>query len=351
MFSFVKAGVVLTGMLWLGWHETAIASVHALTVLLAILLQGFLCRDVRLIRLLAPLRLEQLRQTLALTVRTLSDPLSNWTRLSLPVLVLASIAPAAAVTTYVALRALFGVVRASMQQVARMASYEFLRVTQEDESAPGQAMLSGFLLAGSLFGAAFSFVFAADNQRIVRLWLGNTDHSVFLAIAIPFGLGAPFYIYQLLLSIRVRTDDLSAIAHRQYSYVVFALAGSAAGALSGSWRVYLWLMLACEVALSLFIMSRLNEPLLSAAGPASRRGFRAAALWAVVLGAFWLLVSADPYGVFSGRSLSAIGLSSLSTLLCLAAGMAGIAYLNRESLQALFSLGASRLRASKAPAA
>ena len=55
-------------------------------------------------------------RTCSLARYTMAEPIANWVRLSLPVLVIAGIAPAAAVTTYVALRAIYGAARTTINK-------------------------------------------------------------------------------------------------------------------------------------------------------------------------------------------------------------------------------------------
>jgi hypothetical protein len=348
LFSLLRSLLALGGLVLLGWRETALAIVYAITALLGMAVQGWLSRQFPQIALAAPLRLDGARQTFALMARTMSDPISNWTRLSLPVVVLSAVAPPAAVTTYVALRALFGLVRATIQQLARVASVEFLRLAQSAQPTQARAVLLGFLLLGALFGTVVSLGVAADNKRLIELWLGEVEGASFYAIAVPFCLGAPFYVYQMLLSLRVRMGDLQAIALRQYGFVACAAVASAFALVSATWSAYLWLMLASELLVGLLLMLRLDGSFGAMARDASGHGLRAAALWAAALSLFFLLVQLDPSEIFSKRTFSSIVLSCVATLTCLGLSTLAIAHVSRDALGELRTLGVERVRSSLA---
>jgi hypothetical protein len=109
----------------------------------------------------------------------MAEPCANWVRLSLPVLVIASIAPASAVTTFVALRAIYGAARTTIQQVARVASVEVLRFRAAGQKATAESLLSLFMVLAALIGAGVAGFVAVDNLRLLSLWLKHFDLLLF----------------------------------------------------------------------------------------------------------------------------------------------------------------------------
>ena len=105
----------------------------------------------------------------------MAEPVANWARLSLPVLVIASIAPDTAVTTYVALRAIYGAARTTVQQVARVASVEVLRLLGQRRMAPAESLLSLFLLFAGLIGTEMCI---RDRYQWAQQELAKTEADV-----------------------------------------------------------------------------------------------------------------------------------------------------------------------------
>jgi hypothetical protein len=319
-FSVLKAVFSIVGIWAFALREAPIAALQLGAAVAAVLLQSYLAQGIPQIGLMAPIAPGRVARILPVCARTISEPAANWCRLSLPVLVLSSIAPAAIVTTYVASRALFGLVRASVQQIARVASVEFVRACGEQRWAVAKRNLHGFLLLGTLVSTGIALLVAADDRRLLSLWLGEIDASLFRAVAIPFCLGAPFYIYQIMLSLRVRLGDIGSIAKSQYIYLALAVVASGAAALAREWRIYLVLLLACDVLLALQLMWRVPGTLGPHATWASRRGIRAASALGLALALFWPLVIADPFSTFAARGVASLALSVVLAALALAFG-------------------------------
>ena len=118
---------------------------------------GF-CRRIPILNLFSPISPGLSPKTLAIARHTMADPCSNWMRFNAPVLVLAAIAPAAAVTTYVALRAVFGAARATISQLSRYASVEYVLLTQARNFAKAEFQITLCVLLTAFAASAVSCV-------------------------------------------------------------------------------------------------------------------------------------------------------------------------------------------------
>src|SRR5207248_5253452 len=127
MFAGLRLALAVPALLVLRLEANGLAWLFLATSVFALALQGWLvCREVRVLGIFAALPRRLSVRVLAVARYTLAEPCASWVRLSLPVLVIAAIAPAASVTTYVALRATFGAARATIQHLARFTSVEYL---------------------------------------------------------------------------------------------------------------------------------------------------------------------------------------------------------------------------------
>ena len=168
-------------------------------------------------------------RTCSLARYTMAEPIANWVRLSLPVLVIAAVAPAAAVTTYVALRAIYGAARITIQQVARVASVEILRLrTQMQWKKSNLCWFSFFCLPGFI-GTGVAGGVVLDNLRLLSLWLKHFDRSLFKTSISPLPVAAPFYSFQVIVALSFSIGQLSSMARRQYAYVLYSAAFAARG--------------------------------------------------------------------------------------------------------------------------
>lgn len=315
IFAGLRLALAVPALLIFRVEPTGLSWLFLATSVVGLSIQGWLAsRHTSAVRLIEPFPRKLSFNILALTRHTFAEPCANWIRLSLPVLVISAIAPAVAVTMYVALRATFGAVRASVAQLALVASVEFLQLTSESRSSGAEAVLVVFLLFAVFCGTSIAGLVIVDNMRILGLWLSHFDRETFHLVELPF-VASAFYSYQVILLLMFRCGKLAAIAHRHWAYVAYSAVLAAIAFQAEMLLVYLVMLLASEILLSLSFML----PLWS--GIASRsvrsRASEAASAGSVVILMLWAATRWNLGGVFIGTQL----VPAISSALVLLSGL------------------------------
>jgi hypothetical protein len=238
------------------------------------------------------------------------------------------------VTTYVALRAVFGVARASIQQLARVASVEYLRIRSLGRTLRAESVLAAFLLAAVGFGTLFASGVVIDNLRILSLWLKHFDRSTFQIIDVSFALAAPFYAYQILLSLRFREGRLNHVAGRLYAFVFCS--GSFAGVALAyrSLRLYLILLAIAEILLAASFMG-LPWPSRDRAANAGQRTLGVALFGSVLVLALSIWTAHTRADLFLKMSWPSVAWAALILLIAAGTLTAFALILNRDLLRDL----------------
>jgi hypothetical protein len=208
--------------------------------------QNRLCRRTGLLGLFEPIPPGLSFRILAIARHTVADPASNWMRNSLPVLVLSAIAQPIAVTTYVALRAVFGAARQMAMQLSR---YVSVRYVHAGKSAAAQQIILLSMLSAGFATSILGYVVLVDNFRLASFWLKSSPDT-YGAIATIFALSAPLYAYQIIQAVMLRHGKVRAIAQRQYLYIGSLAAFALIALLVKSVLFWLVLILVAEVGLS-----------------------------------------------------------------------------------------------------
>jgi hypothetical protein len=313
VFAMLRLSLALPALLFLRLQPQGLAWIFLITSLVGITLQGRLCKRLGVLGLLDPLP-NKLAFTIFATARhTMADPISNWLRISLPVLVIASISTPAAVTTYVALRAIFGASRTTTQQIARVGSVEYLRIHASGQTNRAKLLLIGFVQGAGFLGVAIGGFVIVDNLRILGLWLKHFDRGIFHMVVASFAFSGAFYAYQIFVSLRFRIGELAAVASRQYAFVLYSGIFSVISIVLKSFTVYLCLIVVAEVILSTSFMLRRRSVMVPDYWQAGRRGLLASMGGSVMLVILWLTVQKDHHGIF--MSLSSVGVGASIAIL------------------------------------
>lgn len=257
-FAALRLAMAVPALLVFKIHALGLSFLFLATSLLGLMMQGWLCavpRELSLFRRF-PRRLSF--RVCSIARYTMAEPCANWVRISLPVLVITAVAPAAAVTTYVALRAIYGAARITIQQVARVASVEVLRLRTLMQWDKSESLLAFFIVFAGLIGTGVASGVVLDNLRVLSLWLKHFDRSLFQNINLAFALAAPFYSYQVIVALSFRIGQLLFMARRQYAYVVYSAAFAGAALITRQFVVYLVLLVVGELALSISFMGCQN---------------------------------------------------------------------------------------------
>ncbi len=303
-FAAVRLLLAVPALLVFKMHAAGLAWLFFGTSVLGLVLQGLLVRIPRELSILSPFPKRLNWRTCTLARYTMAEPCANWVRLSLPVLVIAAIAPAAAVTTFVALRAIYGAARTTIQQVARVASVEVLRFRTAGETATSESLFAFFLMLTGLIGTALAGVITVDNLRLLGLWLKHFDRPLFQEMNLSFALATPFYSYQVIVALSFRIGQLAPMARRQYAYVLYSALFAGAALITRKLGWYLGLLVTAEVALSMTFMAW--QKIGGATGYQTRaglRGLKASFAGAAVVLGLWMAVRHSTSHLFLGRSV------------------------------------------------
>jgi hypothetical protein len=301
-FAVLRLALSIPGLVIFHWRAPGLAVIYLITAAIALLFQGFwLCRHTPLLQLTDSFT-SLSWQALALARHTVAEPIANWARLSLPVLVIGQIAAPMAVTTYVALRAVFGAGRTTVQQLARVASVEVLKARAGLQPKRADVMLSVFIAVAICFGSTVGLFVIIDNLRLTGLWLKNFDRSLFQEVALAFALTAPFFSYQIPMNVMFRTGELGRVARRHYGFICCSLVFGGVSLFAGFLPLYLALLVTAEMLLSgsFFLGSRTGVSALRLAGFAC-----------VILAVFWMITRQNLGGWFVGQMSGQIAVSSL----------------------------------------
>jgi hypothetical protein len=298
-FAAVRFALAIPALLVFRLQPTGLCWLFFATSVVGLMLQGLLCRIPRELAIFSrpPRRLSF--KTCSLVRYTMSEPCANWVRISLPVLVIAAIAPATAVTTYVALRAIYGAARTTIQQMARVASVEVLNLRAADQRETADSLLAGFLLFTAVIGTALASFVVLDNMRLLSLWLKHFDGVLFQNINLCFALASPFFSYQVMVALSFRTGRLAGMARRQYAYMMYSAGCAGAAWLTRSLAVYLGLLVATEIALSLSFMLRPNLAGDADSSNAGWGGVAASSAGAILILALWMTVHSSTTNWFA----------------------------------------------------
>jgi hypothetical protein len=333
IFAAIRLVLAVPALLVFRVHPVGLCWLFLGTSVLGLALQGCLCKIPRELRIFGGFPHRLSFSTCYLARYTMAEPIANWARLSLPVLVIASIAPDTAVTTYVALRAMYGAARTTIQQVARVASVEVLRLVEvlrplgQWRLAPAESLLSLFLLFGSLIGTAVAGAVVLDNMRLLSLWLKHFDRLLFQNINLSFALSSPFYSYQIVVALSFRLGQLALTARRQYAYLLYSAVFALSALIFKSLDVYLALLVVAEILLSIAFLTRQNVfGDVSHKTNTGRRGLAGSFAGAALVLALWSTVRHAGGSLFIDRSLAnalqAAGLWALSLGALMVVGLA-----------------------------
>jgi hypothetical protein len=269
---------------------SAIAWIWLILGILSIFQQGWLCRRVPVLRIFAPFAPGLSFKTLAIARHTMADPCSNWMRFNAPVLVLSVIAQPAAITTYVALRALFGAARATISQLSRYASVDYILRKQVGDTARAEFRLTLCMLATAFFASVLGCIVITDNFRIASIWLFHANAQLYQAIALMFAVGSAFSSYQIMVALMLRSGEVDRIARRQYLYILYAAIFAVVALISRSTLLWLVMILLAEITISLFFMLKTSRGGVQSQTSAGQYGCAAATASALLSLVLWVVV-------------------------------------------------------------
>jgi hypothetical protein len=245
-------------------------------------------------------------QQLKLVYLVVADPLTNWTRISLPIVVVSAIAPPSFVAAFVGLRAVFGLARQVIIQLSRYAS-----VVSIQHATHRERIIIPAVFASISVGVAIASVTLADHGRLLEVWLGHGHGAYNESISLSFAAGIITFGHLVTTFLMMRLGAVREVAMRQYVFLVTCFITAALGRFFGSVEFYLVLLGLQEVLVAgLFITfcgTRIMRAYLT--------GFGIAFL---TVGLLSVAVYADLGGVFMvltpGALAASFGFAALTTI-------------------------------------
>jgi hypothetical protein len=257
--------------------------------------QGFLCRRAGILRLFERLPANLPWRHVATIRYTMADPCSSWVRIQVPVIVLAAFAPAIAIVTYVALRAIFGAARTTILQISRYASVEYLALRHKRMYEMAEKQLTMLMLLSAFFGSGVAVFVLADNGRLASFLLRHMDMPIYQMMSMTFGLGNAFFAFQICVNVCRRSGEVAEVAHRQYFYVICAAIFAVIALVTKSMLVWLLLMAAADVLQALsFMLTPAAQSILRQTSSGWRTAMAATVSTASVLGIQGILYIQPP---------------------------------------------------------
>jgi hypothetical protein len=165
-------------------------------------------------------------RSLSIIRLVVADPMTTWVRISLPVIILAAIAPSPVVTTFVALRAVFGFSRSIIWQLTRYASVRYIQHIHDNKKF-AELIVVRAIQGTVVIGVAVSSMTIVDQGRLIHLWLGfSTSEEFYLVLSFAFSTIA--FSYTMIANIMMRTGNVAGVAKRQYLYLLASVSAAVA---------------------------------------------------------------------------------------------------------------------------
>lgn len=283
-----------------------------------------------------------------------SGPISSWTQIQLPVMVLQAFAPAALTSSFVAIRSVFSLVRAIIAQVARIASVRFVERagTHGVESARALLLLLGGGFAWVASGISLG-VFA-ENQMILGPLFALPHDNFVRIMTVTFAVSAIFSVHQIFSLALMRHGEFRLGGGASYLYMLGMTAvGVLAYALKNPYLLVFGLVASdaiflAQVAWPFF----LPAPGTKTAGDELRRArvsfALSMALWVALTIASW----AAFWWYFAGHEVAAFSITRLAAALAVAllivlAAAACFVGLSRRQILDLIGKGRTPLASSE----
>ena len=323
-----RVAAALVALLLFDWSEVGLANVFLASSVAGLLLQERLCTQGHPFKLLERTGTWPTWRAVTEAPRTMADPLTNWARLSLPVLVLGQIAPPSAITAYVALRAVFSALRSVLQQLARVGSTEYLFIRTSVSPVQANHVMTVFLVTSAFLASVAGLACLLDRVRLVQYWVSSLDTAVYMPLAAAFAVSAAFYPYQILLATMMRQGQIAKIARIEYGYLLSIAILSLLIVAIGTLQIYPLALAASEIGLAMGFYWAFAGPQIN--GP--RNGFQASLMSVIIMLCAVTYVFLAP-GIQGGRQFPTllqvdllVGTVSACLLAAVAWRKAGFAY-------------------------
>lgn len=195
---------------------------------------------------------------------SVAEPVSSWSRLSLPVIVLSTFAPPKFLATFVAFRAVFSASRQVASQVARYASVSYVNYLGADMRYAVTLINRSILICASCSLGVAIFMITDGGVLICHL-LKDVDSQFLAPIAFSFAFAAGAHASLITASTRTRAGEFSAVAMRYYCYIGISFAFAAVAVVAKREDLYLLFVAIQEMALAIFFLGSEAETMRTSA--------------------------------------------------------------------------------------
>lgn len=150
---------------------------------------------------------------------TVTAPLSVWAQLHLPVAALSFFAPAPVIAAFLAMRVIFGLVRAVVLQVGRVVSVRYARLAAEGQSPAGKAMALNLSVLTLWIAASVALGVYGERLFLTGPMFKLESSPVLHFLSLTFGLSAVLAVHQIFSLTLARSVKLSSAGAAQYAYL------------------------------------------------------------------------------------------------------------------------------------
>jgi hypothetical protein len=222
-----------------------------------------------------------------------SSTIVTWVQMQLPVVAMTAFAPSAIVSSFVALRSLFGLTRLVLIQVSRPVSIAYgerLRAGDGD-GAKAQVLLIGAAIAW--FAAGVGLAVFAERQLFTGPIFDLPRNQMMLVLTLTLAMSSIFAVHNIFTLSMSRSGALTQSGVANYVYAFGMIAASGGAYLFKSVPILFFGAAACDgILLALIVHMFIRET----AGETAKRGLRtfvtSMGVWAAMIAAGWAIIAA-----------------------------------------------------------
>lgn len=206
LIHYLHAGPAILSVLWLS------------SACLAVFLQ----EQFREVRTVAPLfgrwKFSHIRETYADARWSAATPLVLWAQIQLPVITLSSFAPSAIVSSFVALRTLYGLTRLIIQQISRIISIQYTRRVREISADNARAFLLVVAAGVAWLSAGAGLAIFAEKFWLTGPLFDIPKTPIVYLLILTLGISSTMSVHQLFSLSMAREGAFSTSGTANYAY-------------------------------------------------------------------------------------------------------------------------------------
>ena len=280
LIYFLHAGPVILSILWLA------------SACMAVLIQA----QFREVRTVAPLfrrwKFSHIRETYADARWSAATPLVVWAQIHLPVITLSSFAPAAIVSSFVALRTLYGLTRLIIQQISRIISIQYTRRVRQIGADNARAFLLLVAAGVAWLSAGAGLAIFAEKFWLTGPLFDIPKTPIVYLLILTLGISSTMSVHQLFALSMAREGAFSTSGTANYAYFLGVAGTCGLALLLKNMPLLVIGLAACDVMLLAlivhFFLRGERGPLVRKAVPTFVLGM---GLWVTLVGGGWSVLT------------------------------------------------------------